>query len=369
MEERRKNIKDLEQKKLAEFRSINLMLEDLGETLLSRTETGEGDAEELFREYRRIRQETADSEALIVTIQEDTARLGQAGEAVARSEQALAQIKQRLERLYYGLGEWVLEDGTYGDFTEPYRRQLDTLRDKVKSLEDRIDGLTEKEPANILVKLGRSTQSMLLRSSLEKARSAVMLLYETAGEKFACREDLEPEGGELDRFLEEIRELRKQAGTQRAESDRVKEERRGIADALNTQGGPVKRIRTLEKKILRLKDEFRVVSGKYGGLALEKARKGEWEAVFDQDDRLRLQKIEETWNYIRDIEGRIEKIKAALAIDEERAAIARMEKAVLDHCGRIAAAERAIEDLKERIRGAEQHIEELKKIEAYGIKN
>ncbi|MFP3090279.1 hypothetical protein LQZ21_08125 [Treponema sp. TIM-1] len=370
MEERQKNIKDLEQKKQAELRSMALMREDLGKSLLSRMKTGEGDAEGLFGEYRRIQQETADSQALIGTIQEELVRLGQLDEAAARNEQALSQVRQGLGRLYYGLGEWVLEDDAPGEFTEPLRRQLTTLRDKVSSLEDRMEGLTGKDPANILVQLGRNTQSLLLRSSLEKTRSALRLVYETAGEKFARQQQGQPAGsGEPDRFLEEIRDLEKQAETLRAESDRLQEERRGIAHTLNIQGGPVKRIRALEKKIRRLKNEFREAAGKYGELALEKARSGEWEAAFDQDDRLLLQKIAETRNYIEDIETRIEKITASLAIDAEQAAIARMEKALSGHRGRIVAAEKAIAGLEERIHGAKQHIEELKKIEAYGTKN
>ncbi|MDR2068671.1 MAG: hypothetical protein LBP71_02250 [Spirochaetaceae bacterium] len=370
MEERRKNIKDLEQKKQAEFRSMTVMLEDLGESLLSRAKTGEGDAGELFGQYQRLRQETADAEGLITAIQEELARLGQAGEAAARGEQAFSRVRQNLGRLYYGLGEWVLEDEAYREFAEPHRQRLDPLRDKIKSLEDRLEGLAGKDTANILFRLGKNTQALLLRSSLEKARSALHGAYETAGEQLAGRADWVPEkGGELERFCEEIRELEKQAETLRAESERLREERRRIAGSLNIQGGPVKRIRVLEKKILRLKTDIQAVSGKYGELALEKARKGEWETVFDQDDRLLLQKIEETGNYIRDIETRIEKTRASLAIDAERAAVARMEKAVSDRRGRIAAAEKAIGDLEERIRRAKQRIEELKKTEAYGTKN
>ncbi|MDR0589229.1 MAG: hypothetical protein LBG25_01655 [Spirochaetaceae bacterium] len=367
MEERRKNIKDLEQKKHAEFRSINLMLEDLGEALLSRMETGEGDAGRLLGEYQQIRQEIADTGGLITDIREAVTRLGQVEEEAARNGQALAQVKQDLGRLYYGLGEWVFEDMTYREFTEPYGQQLDALRNKITSLEDRIEGLMGKEPPNILVQLGRNTQSLLLRSSLEKTRASVRLVYESVGEQFARREDWTPgEGGEPDRLLEEVRDLGKQAETLRAESDQLKEKRRELADALNVQGGPAKRIGTLEKRIGWLKTELRRISGKYGALALEKARGGEWEAVFDQDNRLLLQKLEETWKYIGDIEGRIEKTKASLAIDEEEAAITRMKKAIGDHRGRIAAAEKAITGLEERIHGAEQHIEELKKIEAYG---
>jgi chromosome segregation ATPase len=368
MEERRKNIKDLEQKKQAELRSVNLMLADLGESLLSRLKTGEGDAGALFGEYQQLQQETADARTQIGAIQEEVLRLGQADEAAARNEQARSQVKQDLERLYYGLGEWVLEDGAYRDAAEPYGQQLDTLRAKVKSLEDRLEGLTGKDPANIVVQLGRSTQSLLLRSSLDKTRAALRLVYETAGEKMAAREDWGPGiGGELERFLVETRELRQQEETLRAEADRLKAERREIAGALAIQGGPVKRIRALEKRILRLNDALRGVAGKYGELAREKDRTGEW--AFDQDDRLLLQKIAETRTHIEDIETRIEKIKASLAIDAEQAAIVRMEKAIADHRGRIATAEKAIGGLEERIRGAQQHLEELKKIEAYGTKN
>jgi chromosome segregation ATPase len=370
MEEKRKNIKELEQKRQEEFRSVNLMLEDLGEALLSREEAGEGDAGEYTREYQRIQQGIADSEGLISTIKGDVLRLKQAEEALALNEKALFKVKQDLEQRYTGLGERLLEDGTYGEFTEPYRRQFDALEDKVKSLEDRMEALAARPPANPLVQLGRKTQSMLFRAALEKNHSEVRRIYEAAGEKFASREDGGPNpGGELDRVLEEIGKLRKQAGDLRAEEDRLRGERREIAGSLNIQGGPVKRAAALEKGITRLKNERRTVYGKYGEFAREKARNGEWEVVFNQDDRLLLQRIEETRNYIGDIENQIEKNQASLAIDEERGAIVKMEKAISDHRVRIAAAEKAIGDLEERIRKAEQRIEELKQIEAYGNKN
>jgi chromosome segregation ATPase len=370
MEETKKNIRELEQKKQKELRSVKLMLEDLGGALLSRVGAGEGETGELCGEYLRIRREIADSEGVITTIKEDTLRLKQTGEAMALNEKALFKVKQGLGQFYTGLGERILEGETYGELTEPYRRQLDILEDKIKSLENRMDALAVRTPANLFVQLGRNTQSMLLRSSLEKNRSETRRIYETAGEKFASREDgLPVPGRELDPILGEIGGLRKQAEDLRAEGVRLGEERRKIADSLNIQGGPVKRIGALEKGITQLKNKLQAVYGKYGEFAREKARDGEWDAVFNQDDRLLLQKIEEARNYIEDTEIQIEKNKASLAIAEEREAIARMEKAISDHRGRIAAAEKAIEDLEARIQRAEQHIEELKQIEAYGNKN
>jgi chromosome segregation ATPase len=233
-----------------------------------------------------------------------------------------------------------------------------------------MEALEVKAQANLIIQLGRNTQSLLLRSALEKTRSEMKRIYKALGEQFASREEEGPEGGgELYLALGEIKELRTQAGDLRAEGARLREERRKIADSLNVQGGPVKRIGALEKGISRLNNELRGVYGKYGEVAREKARNGEWDAIFTQDDRLCIQKIEEGRNYIGDIENRIEKIKASLAIDAEREAIAKMEKAISDHRGRIAAAEKAIGDLEERIRRAKERIEELQEIEAYGNKN
>ena len=265
MEEKKKNIKELEQKRQEEFRSVNLMLEDLGEALLSRVEAGEGEAGEYTREYQRIQQETADSEGLISTIKEDVLRLRQTEEALALNEKSCLKVKEDLEQRYTVLGERLLEDGAYGEFTEPYRRQFDALEDKVKSLEGRMEALTARVPANPLVHLGRKAQSMLFRGSMEKNYSEMRRIYETAGEKFASREDGGPNpGGELDQVLEEIGELRKQAGDLRAEGDLRRKERREITDFLTIQGGPVKRIGALEKRITRLKNEGRIVCGKYG---------------------------------------------------------------------------------------------------------
>jgi hypothetical protein len=357
MDERKKNIKEWEQQKQEEIRLIQRMMEDLGESLLSRGDTGE-----FSGEYQRICREIEDSEGLIKVITEDVFRLKQAEEAISLNERTLARVKDDLGQLYYDLGKKILEDPAQGEFAEPHKRLLYTLNDKVKSLEDRIELLGAREPANMLVQMGRNTQALLLRSSLEKAQTAVNRVYETAGEQFTCREQGEAEKPEA--VPEEIGELWKQAEALKAGGARLREERRKLFDSLHTQGGPVKRIRALEKQIGRLKNELRGVCGKYGELILEKDREGD--RSFDQEDQRFIQKIQESRNYIDDIGKRIEKAQASLAIDEEQAAIARMKKTVLDQCGRIAAAQKAIEDLEERIRKAEQRIEELKKIEAYG---
>jgi hypothetical protein len=360
MDERKKNIKEWEQQKQEESRLVTRMLEDLGESLLSRADTGE-----FSGDYQRICREIADSEGFIKAITEDVFRLKQTEEAVSLNERTRARVNEDLGRLYYGLGKEILEDPAQGEFSEPYHRQLTTLNDKGKSLEERIEALAGRDPANILVQMGRNTQAMLLRSSLEKNLAAVKRVYEAAGEQFAGREKGEPEGdGRNEAVPEEIRALWKQAEALGTGAVRLKEDRRKLADSLRTQGGPVKRLRALEKQIGRSKNELRMVCGTYGELVLKKNR--DEDGVFEQDDRRFIQKIEESRNYIDDIEKRIEKTKASLAIDEERAAIAKMEKSVLDQCGRIAAAQKAVEDLEERIRQAEQRIEELKKIEAYG---
>ncbi|MDR1108128.1 MAG: hypothetical protein LBL19_03745 [Spirochaetaceae bacterium] len=385
MEEKRKNIKDLEQKKQGELHSVNLQREDLGEALLSRAAATEGGvtaqsagaqrAEALFGEYQRIRREIADNEGLISAIKEDVLRLKQTDEALSGNDRALRALTEELRRFYTGLGEKLLGERllgekTHGEFTEPYGPQLEALEDKVKALENRLEALDARPPANFVVQLGRNAEALLLRSNRGKARESLRRLYETVGENFARGEAGEPEaGGEIALTLGEIGELRKRAGDLRAEGLRLQEERRRIADSLNVEGGPVKRTAAIEKHLCGLKTALRGVYGEYGELAREKARAGEWDAVFEEGDRPLLQTIEDTRSRIEDIERQIKKLEASAAIDEEQKAIARMEKAISDHRGRIATAEKAVGDLEERIRGAKQRIEELKQIEAYGSKN
>jgi septal ring factor EnvC (AmiA/AmiB activator) len=72
-----------------------------------------------------------------------------------------------------------------------------------------------------------------------------------------------------------------------------------------------------------------------------------------------LENIRKGRKAIQEYGREIEKLKASLAIDEEKAAIVKIEKAIKDHAEQIRTSEEAIIDLTRQIEEARARIEEL----------
>lgn len=376
MDERRKTIKELELLRQETLRLSSRLLEELGESLLVRAGDSGGSPEaggvgfgEFAAEYRRLCKEVRDSGEAVKAIEADSQRLKQIGETLSFKEEGLSNDKQDQNRLYTLLGERIMDDAALGELTGPFKRQLDALGGKIRGLEDQIGELDAQDSSNLLVRLSKSAKARYYHSSLEKNHAGIRRIYEDLGRKFALLENREaaPEGPAA-KLLADIGQIQEQIRTLEGEIAGLREEQRRISAALNVQGGPSRRIGVLEKQIDRVKKEIRALFEKCGEAAAAD-QAGEFAPLLEGEDRTLLQKIGDSREALGDLEDRIEKLKAALAIDEERGAIARMEKSLQRHRFRISEGEAAIADLEERIRKAEQHIEELQKIEAYGVKN
>jgi chromosome segregation ATPase len=378
MDERRKTIKELELLRQETLRLNSRLLEELGESLLVRagdTPAGEGGTGfgEFAGEYRRLCKEIRDSGEAIKAIEADTQRLKQLGETLSFKEEGLAAGKEDQNRLYTLLGERIMDDTALEELTGPFKRQLDTLGDKIRALEEQLGELEAQDPPNIFVRLSKSAKARYCHSTLEKHHAGIRRIHEALGRKFALQDHREPgEDGPAATLLAEIDRVQAQVKALEGESAEIREEQRRISAALNVQGGAVRRIGALEKQIDRVKKEIRSLFEKCGAAASadEAAAPdgtGGFASLMEGEDRTLLQKIGESREALGDLESRIEKLKASLAIDEERSAIARMEKSIHGRRSRIAAEEAAILDLEEQIQKAEQHIEELQRIEAYGI--
>jgi tetratricopeptide (TPR) repeat protein len=377
MDERRKTIKELELLRQEALRLNSRLLEELGESLLVREGASPGPAgedtcgasfETFAGEYRRLCKEARDAGEAVKAIEADTRRLKQIGETLALVEEGLAAGRQDRDRLYTLLGERIMDDTALGELTDPFKRQLDALGGKIRGLEDQIGELEAQDSPNLFVRLGKNAKARFCRTSLEKNHAGMRRIYEALGKKFALLEDREAaQEGPAAQILGEIGQVQEQLKKLEGESAEFRGEQQRISAALNVQGGAVRRIGTLEKQIDRVKKEIRALFEKCGAAAAD--RSGEFAPLLEGEDRILLQKIGESREALGDLENRIEKLKAALAIDEERGAIARMEKSIQGRRARISAEEAAVRDLEERIRKAEQHIEDLQKIEAYGVKD
>jgi chromosome segregation ATPase len=141
----------------------------------------------------------------------------------------------------------------------------------------------------------------------------------------------------------------------------LKAERRKIGETFGVEGNPVKRIQGLEKHIAHIQGELKGVFRRYGGYALEPALKKVFDPLLKEEDLLALDKMASMRELIRDAENQIEKLRASLAIDDERDSIAKAEKAIAGERQRIASAEKAIARYMVEIDESMARIKELSK--------
>jgi hypothetical protein len=366
MDERKKTIHELEDKKRENWASLNLMLEDLGEILLVRLNGMEGDLpglapplQEDLIEYRRLLKEIADSEAYIKVIEADTSRLKELEEEIAQKEQQNSSRAKELSEYQIRLGKLVMADPAFNGFTEPSKRQAEELIPKISSLEKRLEELEDKNGANVFTWIGKSAQSMVIRSFLGKSQDNLRRIYEAAGEKMALSGDQEAAGGEALALIRKIEESKKLIQDIGANLGLLRGERRKIGDTFGAEGNPVKRIQGLEKHINHIKEELKGVFRRYGGRTADPSLKESFAPFLREEDLIPLGKAADLRNVIEGTENQIERLKASLAIDDEKTEIEKIKKAIEDHRRRIAASEAAILDLEDHIEESNRRIEEL----------
>jgi chromosome segregation ATPase len=367
MDERKKTIGELEKKIQEEGNSLEALLERFGETLVGRMEgdsppSGEAPPGlENLEEYRRLRKEIADSEDSIETIGEQILRIKNLEEDIeSREHQDAAQAKE-LAALYGRVGKLLLEDPAYGEFSAPWREQADTLVPKIQSLESRIAELEQKEGNNVFTWIGKSAQGVVLRSFLLKAEENLERVCRLAGEQFCSLDNSShpPVLGTIGELTGQIEEFQGQTRARSEELAELRLERRRIGDSFGPGGSPEKQIQNLKKAISSYRDEIKALyrhtgAKASGGTSAESGK--------DEEDQEILEGIKNLKKSIRDNEGEIEKLKASLAIDEEKKQIEKLKNSIGDQKKKINQAEQEIMDFETRIADAEKNIAELEKL-------
>jgi chromosome segregation ATPase len=375
MDERKKTIREMEEKRQEDLQAIDLILEDLGKNLLLRLDgridapdplsgAGEGPSSRGdLSEYRRILKEIGDSEVYIQSIEADSLRLKELEEDISKKEQCNAEDAKELSQLYTRLGELLMEDPGFSDFTGPFRRQIETLVPKIKSLEDRLEELEDGDRNNVFTWIGKSAQGMVIRSFLGKNQGNLQRIYLAVGEQFSSAGFQEPIGNPgILSVLGEIEGIRKRILERNEALNVLRNERRKIGDAFSAEGGPVKRTQSLERHILHFREKLRSLYLRYGERIAGGALEEESAPLLTDDDRLLLDKITQLRNAIEEYDKSIDKLKASLAIDAERAEIAKMEKSIEAHKQRIAVSSEAIRDLERHIAESNRRIHELMEV-------
>jgi septal ring factor EnvC (AmiA/AmiB activator) len=386
MDKRKGQIEELEQQKREKTVSLDILLTRLGETLLGRL--GEGASPEndvVFEdaaEYRRLKQEIAGSEAAIQTVEEQLHRFRKLEEEIELKEQENGSRSKELAGHFGRLGRLLLDKPEAGDFAVPWREQADVLLAKVRSLEDRLSGLEQREGNNVFSWIGKSAQSLVLRSFLTKAQDNLEQLYRSIGERYGRRENLaestegtlsEGESGtEIKEIYAEIEEARSLSRALSEELMALGEEKRKISAEFSAEGGPLKQIQVLKNHIAGVKDQLKAMYRRVGSEAVAIASSSDGEdgegrirfikALIGPDDGETLNSAGQISLAIRDADAAIAKLRASLAIDDEKAKIERFRRQIEDKKARIAEAEKEIAEFEESIKDSEKYIEGLQKL-------
>jgi predicted nucleic acid-binding Zn-ribbon protein len=380
MDERKRTIRELEDKRRQDLEGRDLLLENLGETLFSRLEGKKkaprnlpaqepGDNPEAghspagaVAEHQRLLKEIADSREIIKTIEEETQKLKELEEQISAKEEENSAYVKELAGLYEQIGELALGSPDHEEFSAVYKGQLDPLLFKIESQEEKLEEL-EDSGGGFFSWLGGSARSVVIKALLAKNQASLKRLYRKAGEKFVSPENAGQTGkGEIVSLKEKIDKFRQLSSSLSADLAFLRGEKRKAAEALGVEGNPAKRIQGLEKQIAHTGEEIRNVYRRFSAYSLDPAWKGFYGSLLTKEDSTVLGRIKSFEESIQDTETHIEKLKAAIAIDEEKAEIEKLNAGIEAQRRRIAAAEESIADMRERIAGAETHIAELTKL-------
>jgi archaellum component FlaC len=374
MDERKKIIRDLEDKKQADLEGVNRLLENLGETLLLRQ--GPDQDREAFSapgssadnpaglcmEYRRLLEKIAEDGDSIKSIEADTRRIKELEQEIALKEKQNLENSREISLLYAQLGQYVLTDPAFSGFAGPYRNQIDEILLKIDARETRLNELEQKN-GGIFSWIGKNAQGLVVKAALAKNQSDLHKIYRSAGERFAVSgEDAQAGDRDVRELAEKIGDLRRNTEELSAEILSRKEECRKTGELFGAEGSPVKRILNLEKQIARAKEDLRVVYRTFGAYALDPAWKDSFASLITPEDSSQKDKIEALRGSVRETESRIEKLKAAAAIDDEKHEIEKLKRSIEDQRRRIQSARDVIAEMERRIESAEKHIEELTKL-------
>ena len=379
MEERKKIIRELEDKKRANTEARNRLLEGLGETLLYRIgetapfqdEAGEGPGG-MLAEFRGLKREISESGDIIKSLEADTLRLKELEKIISTMEEEKKLLEKELEEVYIQLGKTLLENPDFEDITGLSKQHEENLLAKIEEQKNKLEDL-EAQEGGIFKWLSRNAQTAVSRALFLKNQTALQKLYRSTGERLlsTAQADAVDEDG-----YKKVMELKSSLSSLATDLALKKGERRKMGDLFSAEGSPSRRIQVIEKHIAQIKEKFSGVYLRFGILAAESAGKksggkGALSSILTEEDDSVLEKAELLASHIAEAELSMEKIKTAISIDDGKIEIEKMKKSILSQQQKISAAANAIADLERQIAETEQHIEELTTFlkEDHGRKN
>jgi predicted nucleic acid-binding Zn-ribbon protein len=265
------------------------------------------------------------------------------------------------------LGKALLENSAYDNYTSLFREQADALATKLESLETRIGELDNKEGGNVFSCIGKRAQGLVLRSFLSKAQESQEQLYQNVGERYNSRDALS-ENDEIALVLAEIDKMREISRSAMDELSQLKDEKRMISAGFGIDGNPQKQIQSVKNHITQIREELRALYRNFGTHAagimdeeISPDRKYFIDTIVTAEDGEIIGRAVRLSQSIIENDKAIGKLRASLAIDEEKAKIEKYRRSIQEKRDRIADLEKAIADLEESVGDSEKNIQELQK--------
>ena len=369
MDDRKKIIRELEEKNWADSEARNRLLEGLGETLLLRIEGGQSfllNVDEkpgmLVVEYRKQLKEIAEAMENIKSNEAAIEQIKELEAEISGKEEEYSRLEKRLSEVYLELGKELFVSLDSGSIAGASRQQEEALLEKINEQEIKLKELEDRE-GNIFHWLGKNAQMAVSKALLLKNKSALQRVYRATGEKYLSS------GTDIDALLKNLDEEAAEAAGEALEikgllssiieglSD-LKHKHGKIGELYGTGNSPSRRIQGLEKLIVQTKAKLPGIYLRFGSLALDSAEGG-IAALIGEEDYSVLEKVKFYKTNIANTELEIEKINAAIGIDNEKAEIERTKKAIISQQQKISAAEAAITGLEKQIAESKQRIMEL----------
>ena len=371
MDERKNNIRELEEKNSADSEARKLLLEGLGETIIKRIggeEPFSGKEGSIpgavtpgaaLEEYRLLLKEITESLEIIRSLEEDSLKLKELEGKISEKEKEFSRFEKEREEVTTALGRLLLPDPEFEELAGSSRQQEENLLAKIEDLEKKLDDLGE-QGKGFLAWLGKNAQMAVSKNLLQRNRSSLQRLYRSIGLKFLSLEQEKTLDGEAAETLEKALELRDHAGAIDAELALLRAEKKKITEIFGIEGSPSRRITALEKRIAYVKGLFPGIYLKFGTLATEKAWAETLSPFLNGDDQELLGKAELLDSKIAERELGIKKINAAITIDKKKAEIEKLQNAIEGQKEKIQFAGEAISGYEKQIAQSEQQIDELK---------
>jgi hypothetical protein len=367
VDERKKSIQDLEEKKWEILEDLNKLRKNWGEILLSRLDGEDPDrfADELGRR-RHFLEAIAAFRERIRALEDGSLRLRNLEKDLAENKKTAAERTGALKELYIGLGEPALQNDSALEVEASLKSQAEDLSSRIGVQQERIEEMAEGKSSGLFSRIGAAARGALIRSQLSKDRAGLNRIYESAGEQFYAA--LEKQGeGEAGDIPPRIKALRRDMALLEEARWSLRDEMETLKDSLgiekNSRNFSVsKKVRELEQSIAieegQLSELYRAFGERLCGLFVrgEESEEAQW---LQGEDKNALAAVREMEERMAGHEAAIAKLRASLRIDEEREAIRKMEGTILNHRRRIAAGEDAIAGLEKQIAEANRRIEEL----------